>query len=66
MKIHVNGKHLEFMPGVRIIEVLQNLGINPDRVVVEKNGTIIERLNYQTEELNEGDNVEIIMFVGGG
>ncbi|MEM1725477.1 MAG: sulfur carrier protein ThiS [Thermoplasmata archaeon] len=66
MKVYVNGKEFDLVPGARIIEVLNNLNINPDRVVVERNGSIIDRKNYHNEQLKEGDNVEIIMFVGGG
>lgn len=66
MKVFVNGKEFDFIAGTKIFEVLQNLDINPERVVVEKNGTIIEKEHYHAEQLDEGDNVEIIMFVGGG
>ena len=37
-----------------------------DRVAVEKNGKIVPKKNYPTEEILEEDQIEIVSFVGGG
>ncbi|MBU0686247.1 MAG: sulfur carrier protein ThiS [Candidatus Margulisbacteria bacterium] len=44
--------------------LFKDLKINPEVVVVEKNGEIIPRKNNC--ELKDGDRLEIIKFVGGG
>lgn len=68
MKLIVNGKELEIQESqtITITELLKKLGINPERVAVEVNLAIIKKVDYSAHILNEGDQVEIVNFVGGG
>jgi len=45
---------------------VQQLGAKPDRVAVELNRAIVPRDRWQETELREGDQLEIVHFVGGG
>ena len=47
-------------------ELLEHLGIDPRRVAVEHNFTILKRDRYAITMIGEGDQVEIVNFVGGG
>ena len=38
----------------------------PKLFAIEKNGKIIYKENYQTESINNNDEIEIVMFCGGG
>ena len=49
-----------------IEQLLERLGIDPRRVAVEHNLTIIKRHRQAETVVNEGDEVEIVNFVGGG
>ena len=49
-----------------VLQLLQHLDIDPRIVAVEHNLTIIKRDRYPTTIVNEGDEVEIVRFVGGG
>jgi thiamine biosynthesis protein ThiS len=49
-----------------VLELLDRLSIDPRRVAVEHNLTIIKRDRYATTTIGEGDEVEIVNFVGGG
>ena len=49
-----------------ISELLAHLNIDPRRVAVEHNLDIIKRARYDTTIINEGDEVEVVNFVGGG
>ncbi|MGL4796783.1 MAG: sulfur carrier protein ThiS [Paraclostridium sp.] len=62
----VNGKEFEFKSNTNISNLLDILGIEKDRVVVEINLEIIENEQYDTYVLKEDDFIEIIRFVGGG
>jgi sulfur carrier protein len=47
-------------------ELLKKLQIDPGRVIVEINLSIVRKSEYSTFRLNDGDRVEIVNFVGGG
>ena len=64
--IQVNGE-LQTVPcGSTIAGLLQQLDIRSDRVAVEVNLRIVDRQNFDQQNLQEGDRVEIISFIGGG
>ena len=66
MRIRLNGEPRDFADGLTIQQLLDELGIDPRRVAVEHNLTIVKRHRYDTTAINEGDEVEIVNFVGGG
>lgn len=66
MLITVNGKQLNFIENTSVIEYLKKLKYNPKRVVVEINGDIVKRINFENHTVNAGDKIEIVCFVGGG
>jgi sulfur carrier protein len=64
--LQINGKRVELEHPTRLLDYLDQLGVNPRAVAVEHNGTIIERVEYDAVTLQEGDTVEIVRMVGGG
>ena len=66
MKIRLNGDPFELAGPLTIAALLAELEIEPRRVAVEHNLDIIKRARYETTMINEGDEVEIVNFVGGG
>lgn len=66
MKIRLNGDPLELPGELTILQLLEQLQIDPRRVAVEHNLTIIKRDRLATTMIGEGDEVEIVNFVGGG
>jgi len=66
MKMTVNGESREVPEGTTVAQLLEELKIVPERVVVEVNLTILKRAQHATTVLHEGDQVEIVRFVGGG
>jgi thiamine biosynthesis protein ThiS len=66
MRLTVNGETLEASNAVTITELLNELRIEPHKVAVEVNLSIIKKADYSTFGLNDGDKVEIVNFVGGG
>ena len=49
-----------------IAVLLETLGIDGRRVAVEHNLTVVKRREYDNTMVQEGDEVEIVNFVGGG
>jgi len=66
MRLIVNGKIFETSNAGTIMELLNELRIEPGQVAVEVNLSIIKKADYSTFRLNDGDKVEIVNFVGGG
>ena len=66
MTIQVNGESRGVGDGQTVAALLHELEIRADRVAVELNLEILDRKEYETRGLREGDRVEILRFIGGG
>lgn len=66
MELVVNGKPMQLSEGATAVELLNQLGVEPERVVVEVNLNILKRAQLGSTVLQTGDQVEIVHFVGGG
>jgi sulfur carrier protein len=66
IQIVVNGQLRAAPQSQSLIELLMWLGVDPTRVAVELNRSIIRRDDWGTTEVSEGATLEIVQFVGGG
>lgn len=66
MNIIFNGKSREVQDGVNIQELLDQMQLDCMQVVVEHNNNIIPRQRLVETNLQNGDTLEVIHFVGGG
>ena len=66
MTIQLNGEPAEFAGPLSIAALLAQLDIDPRRVAVEHNLTVVRRHDYAAVTIAENDQVEIVNFVGGG
>ena len=66
MKITVNGKAHECSSDATVTDLLAQLSLTGRRVAVERNGEIVPRSQHPTVLLGEGDQIEIVVAVGGG
>ncbi len=64
--VTVNGKSREVSPGRTVRAFLEELGLNPELVVVERNREILDRSRYGDVTVEAGDVLELVHFVGGG
>lgn len=64
--IRLNGKTREVAADITVSGLLDELGLVPGMVVVERNREILARESYATVRLSEGDQLELVHFVGGG
>lgn len=65
MKVVVNGNEYDAPPGMTVRQLIEAHRLSVDRVAVELNRRLVRQANYDTA-LNEGDQIEIVTFVGGG
>ncbi len=66
MVIRINGKESEVASEISVAQLLEHLEIRPGRVVVELNAEVVSRDAHGDTQLKDGDEVEIVQFVGGG
>lgn len=64
--IRVNGEHRRLPRGISVAEMLNELGLDPVRVAVERNLEIVPRSTFGQVCVEDGDTYEIVHFVGGG
>jgi thiamine biosynthesis protein ThiS len=66
LRIRLNGEPREFEAPLSVSALLERLAIDSRRVAVEHNLVVLKRARYDDTMVNEGDEVEIVNFVGGG
>jgi thiamine biosynthesis protein ThiS len=66
MEIKANGKTYELEQGATLTDFLKDKGFAPEKVVVSVNDKVVQPEEYTSIELNDGDNLNIMSFVGGG
>jgi thiamine biosynthesis protein ThiS len=66
MKLHINGEERTFESPLTLAGLVERLGMKSDRVAVELNREIAPRNSWSETNLNDGDQLEIVHFVGGG
>lgn len=65
MRVQVNGDPREVAAGT-ILELVQELDLDPRKVAVERNLEIVPRSLHATTALADDDRIELVVFVGGG
>ena len=66
LAIRVNGEPRRVPAGATIAKMLEELGINPQRVAVERNLEVVPRSSLGEVQVEDGDTFEVVHFVGGG
>ena len=66
MTIKLNGDPHEIPGPLSVSELLEQLDIDARRVAVELNLDVVKKSAYASSLIKEGDEVEIVNFVGGG
>jgi thiazole synthase len=66
ISIIVNGEHRRVVAGMTIRDLADQLGLAPEKVAVERNLEIVPRSTIGGVMLEDGDELEIVHFVGGG
>jgi thiazole synthase len=66
LTVKLNGESRRVTAGSTIAAMLGELGLNAERVAVERNFEIVPRSTLGEVEVRDGDAFEIVHFVGGG
>jgi sulfur carrier protein len=65
MLVKVNGESRELPDGETVLALIARYQLTPEKVAIELNRRLLRGERYTTP-LKEGDEVEIVTFVGGG
>ncbi len=66
MKITLNGEEILLEGNLNISGLLEKYALDRRKIAVEKNLEIVPQSSFEETNINEGDNIEIIHFIGGG
>ena len=64
--IRVNGQEEVLEEKLTIEDYISRRGYRTNRIAVERNGKIVPKREYADTVLEDGDQIEIVSFVGGG
>jgi sulfur carrier protein len=65
-EITINGEKQNLLPGATLLDIVCGLDLEPDRVAVELNRVIVKREVWNLTAIEEGAEIEVVQFVGGG
>jgi thiazole synthase len=66
ISVSVNGEHKRIAAGLSIAQLASELGLVPEKVAVERNLEVVPRSTLTEVVVEDGDELEIVHFVGGG
>ena len=66
VNITLNGDPFELAGPLTVGELLARLDVDGRRVAVEHNLLVLKRASFDSTQVREGDQIEIVNFVGGG
>ena len=66
LQVRINGEHRRVDSGISIAELVREIGFDPLRVAVERNLEVVPRSTLDQVCVEDGDDYEIVRFVGGG
>ncbi len=66
INVTLNGEQRELPAATSVAALLDRLGFATDLVAVEVNRQLVRKRDFQEHLLGDGDQVEVVEFVGGG
>ena len=66
LDLTINGEVRQVEAGLSVAGLLEMLGLQAKKVAVERNLEIVAKSAYDATQLETGDRIEIVAFVGGG
>ena len=65
MKINLNGKKME-SESQTLMDLVLEKGLDPNSLIAEVNFEVIRQEIWKDVSIKNGDNIELLSFVGGG
>ena len=65
-ELKINGERRQFPDPLTVADLIGQLGYAGKRIAVERNGEIVPKSQHPSTVLAAGDQLEIVVAVGGG
>jgi len=62
----INGAIRQFPEPISVAALIDEMGMTGKRIALERNGEIVPRSAFATQQLADGDRLEVVVAVGGG
>lgn len=66
LQVTINGQPQHFDNPLSLLQLLEHMSLQNKRIAVERNGEIVPRSQFSEQTLSDGDQLEIVVAVGGG
>jgi len=66
VQIYINGESRDVAGQFTVEDLVRELSLQPPRIAIELNRKVVHRNEWRETTLNDGDQIEIVHFVGGG
>ena len=66
LELKINGESRQFPAPLTVSDLIDALGYTGKRIALERNGEIVPKSQHASTSLNAGDQLEIVVAVGGG
>jgi len=66
VKATINGEMRELPDGITLAGLLEDLGAPRSGIAVARNQQVVRRAEFDTQQIADGDTIEIIKAVAGG
>jgi sulfur carrier protein len=64
--VSINGESRQLGTATTVAALIDEMGLTGKRIALERNGEIVPRSTFVTQQLSDGDKLEIVVAVGGG
>lgn len=66
IQLIINGQLQHFDATLSVAQLLESMTLKNKRIAIERNGQIVPRSEFGEQKLVDGDQLEIVIAVGGG
>jgi sulfur carrier protein len=64
--VNINGTSRQLIDSTSVAALIEAMGLTGKRIALERNGEIVPRSRFATQQLADGDKLEVVVAVGGG
>jgi len=64
--VSINGAARQLPDSTDVATLIEEMGLTGKRIALERNGEIVPRSTFATQQLADGDRLEVVVAVGGG
>jgi len=64
--VSINGASRQLSDSTNVATLIEEMALTGKRIALERNGEIVPRSRFATQQLADGDKLEVVVAVGGG